>query len=62
MITLESHLEMATGRVASIPTLPRLFKTILIPVPFKKLNGAGQGGAGQGGAGQGMINSHTRPV
>ena len=52
MITLESHLGMATGRVTSIPTPPRLFKTILIPVPFKKLNGVGQG----------MINSHTRPA
>ena len=35
-----------------IPTLPHLFNTILILVPFKKLNGTRQGGAS-------MINSHT---
>ena len=35
-------------RVTPIPTLPRLFKIILIPVPFKKLNGAGRGRAGRG--------------
>ena len=38
------QLGMATGRVALIPTPSRLFKTILIPVPFKKLNGVGWGG------------------
>ena len=31
-----------SGRVAPIPTPPRLFKTILIPVSFKKLNGQGR--------------------
>ena len=31
-----------SGRVAPIPTPPRLLKTILIIVPFKKLNGVGQ--------------------
>ena len=35
-------IRMATGRVAPIPTLHRLFKIILILVPFKKLNGAGR--------------------
>ena len=30
-----------SGWVAPIPTLSRLFETILIPVLFKKLNGAG---------------------
>ena len=34
-------IRMATGQVAPIPTLHRLFKIILILVPFKKLNGAG---------------------
>ena len=32
--------------VAPIPTPPRLFETILILVPFKKLNKAGGDGAG----------------
>ena len=31
-----------SGRVAPIPTPPRLLKIIPIPVPFKKLNGAGR--------------------
>ena len=31
-----------SGRVALIPTPPHLFKTIFIPVPFKKLNGRGR--------------------
>ena len=31
-----------SGRVAPIPTAPHLFKIILIPIPFKKLNGAGR--------------------
>ena len=31
-----------SGRVAPIPTPPPLFKIILIPIPFKKLNGAGR--------------------
>ena len=44
-----------SGRVAPIPTPPRLLKIILIPVPFKKLNGAGRGGAGMG-------NSQTHPA
>ena len=43
-----------SGCVAAIPTSSRLFETILILVPFKKLNKAGRGGAG-------MINSHIRP-
>ena len=29
---------MVQGRVVLIPTPPHLFETILIPVPFKKLN------------------------
>ena len=32
----------SSGRVAPIPTPPRLAKRIPIPVPFKKLNGAGR--------------------
>ena len=32
--------------VAPIPTPPRLFETILIPVPFKKLNRVGRDRAG----------------
>ena len=44
-----------SGRVAPIPTPPRLFKINLIPVPFKNLNGAGRGGVG-------TINSYTRPA
>ena len=35
-----------SGWVAPIPTPPCLAKPIPIPVPFKKLNGTGQGGAG----------------
>ena len=34
-----------SGRGAPLPTPPRLFKAIPIPVTFKKLNGAGRGGA-----------------
>ena len=30
------------GRVGPIPTPPHLFKIILIPVAFKKLNGTGR--------------------
>ena len=37
---------MATERVTLIPTLSRLLKTILIPILFKKLNGAGRGESG----------------
>ena len=44
------------GQVAPIPTPPRLFETILIPIPFKKLNGMGRGELA------GMINSHIRLV
>ena len=44
------------GQIAPIPTPPRLFETILIPVPFKKLNRTGRGERA------GMINSHTRLV
>ena len=32
-----------SGWVAAIPTSPRLFETIPILVPFKKLNGTGRG-------------------
>lgn len=35
----DKPLRNSNGRVAPILTLPRLFKTILILVPFKKLNG-----------------------
>ena len=44
-----------SGRGAPLPTPPRLFKAMPTPVPFKKLNGAGQEGAG-------MINSQTLPT
>ena len=47
--------ETGLGRVASILTLPHLFKIILIPVPFKKLNETGPGEVG-------MRNSHTHPI
>ena len=45
-----------SGQVAPIPTPPRLFETILIPVPFKKLNGTGWDERA------GMINSHTHLI
>ena len=35
---------VGSGRVAPIPTPPRLFKIIPIPVTFKNLNGAGRAG------------------
>ena len=38
-----------SGRGAPLPTPSRLFKAIHIPVPFKKLNGAGRGEARRGG-------------
>ena len=43
-----------SGQVA-IPTPPCLFEIILIPVPFKKLNGMRRAEAG-------MINFYTCPV
>ncbi|RVW72419.1 hypothetical protein CK203_053613 [Vitis vinifera] len=45
-----------------LPTPPRLFKAILISVPFKKLNGARRDGAGQGERGKMIAKTRKEKI